>query len=270
MMDELIMQSVFKASGRTTDCHGRPWQKREGVFNAYALESQVKIERDEFESVISALQGDVAYAGTQFTIDSAARASYVRQIGRMANELRTEVLMGHMTWRQAAEQANATRNTIMEIMRGKSTPVGRAIAEQLKSQGKTLNEILAKKATSLYGNGVVFGSLSDVQKNKVYAEVVKSAGKSNPAVTAKMARYSRAGRGLIFAAIAISVYNIATAENKVRAAKKEIAVTGGGVLGGLAGGALAGLACGPGAPVCVTIGAFVGGALGAMGVDLLW
>jgi hypothetical protein len=33
---------------------------------------------------------------------------------------------------------------------------------------------------------------------------------------------------------------------------------------------LAGLACGPGAPVCVTIGAFVGGAAAAFGVDLFW
>jgi hypothetical protein len=30
------------------------------------------------------------------------------------------------------------------------------------------------------------------------------------------------------------------------------------------------LACGPGAPVCVTVGAFVGGALAAFGVSLLW
>lgn len=35
-------------------------------------------------------------------------------------------------------------------------------------------------------------------------------------------------------------------------------------------GALAGLACGPGAPVCVTIGAFVGGALAAFGAGFIW
>ena len=36
---------------------------------------------------------------------------------------------------------------------------------------------------------------------------------------------------------------------------------------GALGGAAAGLVCGPGAPVCVTIGVFVGGALGAFGID---
>ena len=44
-------------------------------------------------------------------------------------------------------------------------------------------------------------------------------------------------------------------------------MTGGGIAGGVAGGAVAGLACGPGAPVCVTVGAFVGGALAAFGID---
>ena len=40
--------------------------------------------------------------------------------------------------------------------------------------------------------------------------------------------------------------------------------------GSMAGGALAGLACGPGAPVCVTLGAFVAGTLAAFGVSTFW
>ena len=36
------------------------------------------------------------------------------------------------------------------------------------------------------------------------------------------------------------------------------------------GAGVAGLACGPGAPVCVTLGAFVGGALAAIGIDSFW
>ncbi len=48
------------------------------------------------------------------------------------------------------------------------------------------------------------------------------------------------------------------------------AASGGGIVGGFAGGAVAGLACGPGAPVCVTIGAFAGGALAAFGIATFW
>lgn len=68
----------------------------------------------------------------------------------------------------------------------------------------------------------------------------------------------------------MSVYAIATAEDRASAARRELAVTGAGFGGGIAGGALAGLGCGPGAPVCVTIGAFVGGAVAALGVDFMW
>ena len=35
----------------------------------------------------------------------------------------------------------------------------------------------------------------------------------------------------------------------------------------MGGGAVAGLACGPGAPVCVTVGVFVGGIIGSFGAD---
>jgi hypothetical protein len=85
-----------------------------------------------------------------------------------------------------------------------------------------------------------------------------------------MRTLSRAGRGLIVLSIGVSVYTVATADDPVDAAGRELAVTGGGVGGGIAGGALAGLACGPGMPVCVTVGAFVGGALAAFGVDYFW
>ncbi len=73
----------------------------------------------------------------------------------------------------------------------------------------------------------------------------------------------KAGRVFLVASIAISVYNVATAEDKVNAAGKEGASILGGIAGGAAGGAAAGLICGPGAPVCSAVGIFVGGAIGA-------
>lgn len=66
----------------------------------------------------------------------------------------------------------------------------------------------------------------------------------------------------------VGVHLIIDAEAR-QAYSKEIVITGAGI-GGIAGGALAGLACGPGAPVCVTVGAFVGGALAAFGVSITW
>ncbi|WP_226376754.1 hypothetical protein [Pantoea stewartii] len=142
----------------------------------------------------------------------------------------------------------------MEMIRTRSTPLGRAMAERMKSSGKTLNELVAKKATSLFGPKTNFAS------------IVEYAGKSNPSVNLKMLQLSRAGKGLIVLSLAISVYEIYTAENKVAETGKQIAINGAGI----AGGALAGLVCGPGAPVCVLIGGFVGGALAAFKMGRFW
>ncbi len=222
------------------------------------------------ENSIRALEAETANIGSHLTIDASARQAYARQIRAMSNELRMMAQSGKMTWAQAAEQASEARNVIMEVIRTRSTPVGLSIVQKMKQQGKTLNEIVALKCQKLYGTNISFNSLTAQQQNKVYLEVVKSAGKSRPEVTSAMKKLSHAGRGLILLSIALSIYTVATAENKFDAAGKEIVITGAGIGGGIAGGALAGLACGPGAPVCVTVGAFVGGALAAFGVGFVW
>lgn len=214
--------------------------------------------REQFDAAINALQGDVAAAAARLSIDPRLRLEYSRRIKEMADDLRSRVNAGLLTWEQAAKEAQETRNLIMEMIRTRSTPLGRAMAERMKSSGKTLNELVAKKATSLFGPKTNFAS------------IVEYAGKSNPSVNLKMLQLSRAGKGLIVLSLAISVYEIYTAENKVAETGKQIAINGAGIAGGAAGGALAGLVCGPGAPVCVLIGGFVGGALAAFEMGRFW
>lgn len=227
-------------------------------------------DRGTFESAIQAIEADIANVGAHLWVDSTARRLYTEQIKLVTEELRAQVGSGKLTWAQAAAEAGETRNAIMHVIRGRSTPIGRAMAQQLKSQGKTLNQLVARKTEQLYGRNASFKSLTDAQQGVVYAEIVKSAGKSNPAVTAMMAKLSYAGRGLLAVALASSIYEIMNAEDKTDRLGRELVVTGAGIGGGFTGGALAGLACGPGAPVCATIGAFVGGTLAAFGVDALW
>lgn len=224
-------------------------------------------DQELFESVINSLRSQIANAGAHLMIDGAARASYDRQVREMSADLRAKAMSGQITWRQAADEASTVRNLVMDTIRGRSTPVGRAIAESIKKDGKTLNQLVAEKTTKLYGPRADFNNLSTTQKNKVYAEIVSSAGRSNAAVTGQMQTLSKLSRGLVFVSISLSVYNIAVSENPQQASVKEVALAGSGFGGGVAGGAIAGLACGPGAPVCVTVGAFVGGALAAFGVD---
>ena len=223
-----------------------------------------------FENAIKSLEATAASMGAHLETDSTARRSYAKQINAVSNSLRADVHAGKLTWLQAADQACRTRNLLMEIIRARSTPVGRAWAEKLKPTGHPFNTIVAKKTIDVFGSGANFQRLSESQKNKVYAAIVTSSGKSNVDVNAKLAKLSAAGRGLIFISIAISTYNVLTASNKGIAIKREIAVTSAGVAGSIAAGALAGLACGPAAPACVTVGAFVGGAVAAFGAGYIW
>lgn len=74
---------------------------------------------------------------------------------------------------------------------------------------------------------------------------------------------SRLGKGLVVLSIAISVYEIYTAEDKISESGRQIAINA-------AGGAMVGLMCGPDAPVCVLIGGFVGGALAVSEMGSVW
>jgi hypothetical protein len=227
-------------------------------------------DRSAFNSALQALEAEVANIGAHLSIDGEARLAYERQIRQLSLELQAEATAGRITWAEAARKANAARNAVMEFIRARSSPVGLAIAQRLKPEGVTLNELIAKKAVQIHGPGIDFNRLTPGQQNAVYAEIVKSAGKANPRVSATVRTLSRGGRGLVVLSVGMSAYTVMTADDKAEAAKREAVVTGAGIGGGVAGGALAGLACGPGAPVCVTVGAFVGGALAAFGVDYLW
>jgi hypothetical protein len=226
----------------------------------------------KLETALDALKAEVANAGAHLALDAETRKAYIRLTAEMSAELRQAAQSGRMTWEQAANEAQVVRNAIMEQMRARTTPVGRSLAEQMKAQGKSLNELIAEKTAKLFGKGRAFEDLSAAERDSVFAEIVASAGRGRPSVNASVRLMSRAGRGLLVFSLAVSVYTVATAQDKVDAARHEGAATLAGIGGGIAGGAAAGLVCGPGAPVCVTIGAFVGGAMAALGVDYfhLW
>lgn len=222
------------------------------------------------DDALQSFEAQLANTGAHLGLDGAARAHYSRLIQALAQELRHEAESGRITWAQAAEQAHATRNAVMDTIRSRSTPVGRALAEHLKREGRSLNELIARKVLQLHGPRAEFARLAPAQQNAIYAEIVASASRSNPQVSLVMQRLSVAGRGLLVLSLALSVYQVAVAEDRMTVAKREAVVTGAGIGGGLAGGALAGLMCGPGAPVCVTVGAFIGGAAAAFGAARFW
>ncbi|MEL6723296.1 MAG: hypothetical protein AAFP10_08820, partial [Pseudomonadota bacterium] len=74
--------------------------------------------------------------GAQFAWDGPAREIYVGEIRSMANQVKSQILNDEISWRQAAQLAQEKRNIIMELSRTKTSPIGRAIAEDLKKTEK--------------------------------------------------------------------------------------------------------------------------------------
>ena len=109
----------------------------------------------QFDNVIYALQGDLDAAALTLSLDPGLRLQYSRLIKQMSDEYRAKASVGMISWEQAAREANQARNTIMDLIRGRSTPLGKAMAEDLKLVGKTFNELVTKKR-SIFMVGVLF------------------------------------------------------------------------------------------------------------------
>lgn len=225
-------------------------------------------DRTTAEQAVEAMQTEAFNFGTRWITDAGVRSNYLTAVHQYARDVLDQMQRGEITPQQAAEQAGAMRNHFLDLARLKSSDIGRATAEQLKPKGVTLDALLERYAMKQYSRP--FQALGEGERNSVYLAIVEASGRPNASVTLKAIRFGRLGKGLLVLSLAIAVYDVATADDKVDAAAREGVGLGGGFLGGAAGGALAGLACGPGAPVCVTIGVFVGGAMGALGADHLY
>lgn len=221
------------------------------------------------DEILRATRDDLAAMAAQVIHDGPVREAYMREVERGIADIRDRFSSGKIpNIEAAAAEANQFRNTALDLMRARTSPLGVAIARNLKEDGLTLNELIAKYTIKLFGQDARFTALSAEQQGQVYAKILERAAVTNAEVSVMLRRLAPAARGLFWISIALTVYTVATAEDKPRALKREATSLGAGIAGGAAGGALAGLMCGPGAPVCVTVGAFVGGALAAFGVQL--
>lgn len=220
----------------------------------------------DLETTLGFLRTEASNFASRFIQDGKVRLEYLRSTEEVSRTLLQEVQAGHLTAFEGAQEANKLRNAIMDAARIRSSDIGRAQAQALKATGKTLQELEHYYANKLFKKA--FDTLTQAEKNQIWMEIVEASGRPRPAMNIKAARLAKAGRALIFVSVAFAVYNVATAEDKGRQVVKEGTTAGAGILGGMAGGAAAGLACGPGAPVCVAVGVFVGGGLAAFGADL--
>jgi hypothetical protein len=218
------------------------------------------------ESAVSMMKATAFNFATRFINDDAVRRDYVATVNAYAEKLLKSVKSGEISHSQGMTSANSMRNQIMEAARLKLSDMGLARSQDLKPNGLSLKALKEKYSGKLFNKA--FDELAQQEKNQVALEIIEASGRANPAVTTAARTLGRLGRGLIIISAAVAVYDIAVAKDKGKAAAREGAIFGGGFLGGAAGGAAAGLLFGPGAPIAVPVGIFIGGMLGALGVQI--
>lgn len=229
---------------------------------------QLGREFDLLRENLSQLEVQANQFAIRFIQDSNVRLNYLAEIKTYSDRMLAAVRNGEISVHEAHLEAHNMRNTILESSRLKSSDIGRAYAEGLKKQGRTLQELYAKYAKELFEKN--FEQLDDAQRNMVKLKIIEKAGSDQLKPTRTASRFGRLGKGLWVLTIGIAVYNVATAEDKTKATAHEVATLGGGVLGGAAAGAAAGLVCGPGFVVCSSVLVIAGGALGALGMDYVF
>ena len=227
----------------------------------------VDIPRDPLEDALHALQVTAANFGMASINDARVRENYVRRIKQMSDRILADVRAGIATPEEGAHFANQLRNRIMDEARVQSSVIGRARAEKMKAVGRSMEQLI-EKTTQQRFPGKSFIQLEKGQRREVFQEIIESAGRSKPQVTSQIGRWRIMGRGCLLFTVAITTFNIWTAENKVKASLREGLVLGGGVAGGALAGAATGLVCGPGAPFCSTALFVVGGIMGALAGDI--
>jgi hypothetical protein len=224
----------------------------------------VPTQSKALESALMAFDSTALVLSERFIKDARVRANYVEQAKAASRELEAFVAMGEMSAEEAALKINEFRNALLEASRLNSSDIGRAFAVVEKATGLTMEKLQAKYAAKLFKKE--FAILSAAERDTVLMEIVRAGGRPNPKFTGLAAKLGKAGKGLLIVSFAFAAYNVATSDRPEREAVKQTASIGAGILGGAA----AGMACGPGAPVCVAVGALVGGIAVALGTEQLF
>jgi hypothetical protein len=201
--------------------------------------------------------------------DDAVRQQYRRSIRDAVQEILSDVEAGKISPDTGAVRASDMRNSLMELSRLRTSDAGRAMAERLKAQGKTLPELITKYARDMFAAAPE--SLTTEQNAAVMRRIIEAAARDNPVVTNTLRGLSWASRGLVALSVGLAVYEIYRSPDPVKETGHQAVVLGAGAAGSIVVGALGtSLVCGPGAPVCAGVFILVGGAAFALGADYWW
>ena len=220
------------------------------------------------EALLALEAAGIPFAARMINDDN-VRRQYRRSIQDAVREILSDVELGTISADAGAARASDVRNSLMELSRLRTSDVGRAMAQRLKVQGKTLPELIAKYARDMFRTTPE--ALTGEQNTAVMRGIIEAAARDNPGVTNTLRGLGLASRGLVALSVGLAIYEIYRSPDPVREAGHQVVVVGAGAVGSVIVGALGtSLVCGPGAPVCAGIFVVVGGVAFALGADYWW
>ena len=224
-------------------------------YRDYLAQKDHPIDDETLKQALVSLEGAALKFSADAISDAAQRENYNRNVRRVKEAVLEQVKSGKVTVKEAAQFCYEARNNIMAEVRARTSPQGLAIAEARKKIPLGLADILDEKAINKFGG--TFVELDVKQKNLMYYEIVESSARPNVTFNTMNKVLRVSGKVLVVVTIAYATYDIATAENKPKAAIKQGVIVGSGLVGTALAGAAVSAVCGPGAPFCA-IGLMLG------------
>ena len=150
------------------------------VTGSYVVKSEHTLSQSPLEMAIAGMEG----AATRFSIDAIkderVRASYQRNIKRMAQQVLADVRAGNITVEDGTKFSNEMRNKIMFEHRKFTSAQG--VAEKKKKGGKTHADILDEKSRTGFNKN--YNQLSKTQQKEILYKALEGSGRDNAKFTA--------------------------------------------------------------------------------------
>lgn len=240
-----------------------------GMHALGELQKNHKVSYEDLEKYISEFEGAALKFSMDAINDARQRENYNKNVQRMVAEIRTQIEFKTIPVRDAAYYCRDMRNILMAETRALTSAQGVAVAELLKKDPKTMDELKEKYAQRKFGKR--FDALSPKLQNRVFYEVVLSSGRPNKMVNILNKTLVVMGRVFIVYTIAYSIHSIAEAENKKMEAAKQVTALAAGFYGAKTGGKIGMMIGGPLlAFALAVVGGLLGGLAGALAIDSLY
>ncbi|KAJ3559521.1 hypothetical protein NM688_g294 [Phlebia brevispora] len=229
----------------------------EGATLASAQAADSADDPSKLSIALFLMQSTAIVWGRWFTMDATVRTQYASAVATGAADIRARWASGALSRNKAVSQAVDLRNTWLRDCRARSSPLGLLVAESIKPRGLSVKEILNRYALRIFNRE--FASLTPAQGRQIIAAAIDASGRANPRVTRFMKNLGRVGKAVAMVGVAISVYEVVSAEDWKSEAFVQVGTWSASIIAGTIGQGVGSLA----GPIGAILGGLAGGLLGS-------